>query len=54
MLARCGYLHEEANIQFETTCLHCYEKLCHALIMDPDDDAIVLQQLQPTRGSEEI
>ena len=42
--ALCGHLHEEGDIQFKTTCFHCYEKFGHAL-MDPDD-ATALQQLQ--------
>jgi len=37
-------LHEEGDIQFKTTCFHCYEKFGHAL-MDPDN-ATALQQLQ--------
>jgi hypothetical protein len=37
-------LHEEEDIQFKTTCFHCYENFSRAL-MDPDD-ATALQQLQ--------
>jgi hypothetical protein len=37
-------LHEEADVQFKTTCFHCYEKFGCAL-MDPDD-ANALPKLQ--------
>ena len=36
--ALCDHLQEDADIQFKTTCFHCYEKFGHAL-MDPDDAA---------------
>ena len=42
--ALCGHLHEEADIQFKTTYIHCYEKFGCAL-MNPDD-ATALQQRQ--------
>jgi hypothetical protein len=40
--ALCGHLHEEAVIQFKTTCFHCYEKFGHALMNQ--DAATALQQ----------
>ena len=44
-----GHLREEADIQFKTTCIHCYENF-GCTLMDPDDVTTLQNYNKMRRG----